>query len=108
MSLFMTQFSYTSDAWASLVKNPEDRSVPLKAMIEKLGGKLISIYYCFGEYDGVVIMEAPDEGTAAAAVLAAVTASHLKATKTTVLQTVDDAIASWKKAGGIVYPGPQG
>ena len=108
MSLFMTQFSYTPEAWASLVKNPEDRRAPLKAMLEKLGGRLISFHYCFGDYDGVIITEAPNENVAAAAVLAATAASHLKATKTTVLLTVEDAMASWGKAGAIVYPAPKG
>ena len=86
MSLFMTQFYYTAEAWTKLVKQPEDCSVPLKAMIEKLGGRLISLYCSFGDYDGVVIAEAPDENVAASVVLAATTASHLKATKTTPLQ----------------------
>ncbi len=108
MSLFMTQFSYTSEAWAKLVKNPEDRTVPLKAMAKKLGGRVIDVYYCFGEYDGIVLMEAPDENTAAACVLAATTAAHLTATKTTVLQSVKDAMASWAKAGSVVYPAPTG
>ena len=108
MSLFMTQFSYTTEAWATLVKTPEDRKVPLKAMIEKMGGQLIDLYYCFGEYDGLVSMDAPDENTAAAAVLAATVPGHIKATKTTVLQTVENAMASWAKASAIVYPGPKG
>ncbi len=108
MSLFMTQFSYTSEAWAKLVKNPEDRVAPLKAMAEKLRGRVIDFYHCFGEYDGIVIMEAPDENAAAAIVLAATAATHLKATKTTLLQSVNDARASWSMAASVVYPAPMG
>jgi len=44
MALYMTQFSYTPEAWAALMKKPEDRSVPLKALFEKLGGRLIGMY----------------------------------------------------------------
>ena len=108
MPLFMTQFSYTPETWAALVKKPENREPQLKALIEKLGGRLIGLYYCFGEYDGVVIYEAVDENKAASGVLAAVAASHMKATKTTVLQSVADAMESWRNAGSMVYAGPKG
>ena len=103
MSLYMTQFSYTPEAWAALVKNPEDRGPQLGAMLEKLGGRLISFYYCYGEYDGVAIYESPDETAAMAVVLAAIAPGHLKGTKTTVLLSVADAMKGMEKAGGIVY-----
>ncbi len=108
MSLYMVQFAYTPESWAALVKNPEDRSAPVKALAEKLGGRMLNMYYCFGEYDGFVILEAPDETTAMAAVLAAIAPGHLKATKTTVLFTVEQAMEAMGKAGGIVYPAPKG
>ena len=108
MPLYMTQFSYTPEAWTALVKNPEDRSAPLKALAEKLGGRLLGLYYCFGEYDGVVIVELPDETTCMAAVLAAIAPGHLKATKTTVLFSVEQAMEAMGKAGALVYPAPKG
>ena len=37
MALYMTQFSYTAEAWAALVKNPADRSVGLKTLIGEDG-----------------------------------------------------------------------
>jgi uncharacterized protein with GYD domain len=104
----MTQFSYTPEAWAALVKNPEDRSTPVKRMFEKLGGRLICLYYCFGEHDGLVIAELPDSITDMAGVLAATAPGHLKATKTTVLFTVEEAMQAMAKAGSIVYPAPEG
>ena len=108
MALYMTQFSYTAEAWAALMKKPEDRSVPLKALCEKLGGRLIGMYYCFGEYDGVAIIEAPDNSAQMTALLAVIAPGHLKATKTTVLFTVQEALQVLTKAGGITYPAPKG
>ncbi|MDQ3658361.1 MAG: GYD domain-containing protein, partial [Actinomycetota bacterium] len=61
MALYMTQFSYTSEAWAALASNPEDRSEAIRALVESMGGQLVSFYYSFGEYDGVAIYEVPDE-----------------------------------------------
>lgn len=108
MALYMTQFSYTPEAWAALMKKPEDRSVPLKALFEKLGGRLIGLYYCFGEYDGVAIGELPDNTAEMTMLLAVIAPGHLKATKTTVLFTVQEAMQALGKAGGIAYPAPKG
>lgn len=83
MPLYMTQFAYTTDGWATLAHNPEDRSVGVRELLETHGGRLISWYLSFGEYDGVFIYEAPDEATAGALVLAAARQGHLSVTKTT-------------------------
>jgi uncharacterized protein with GYD domain len=108
MSLYMTQFAYTPEAWAALVKNPQDRAAVLRAVMEKLGGRMLGFYYCFGEYDGVVIGESPDEVTHTSIVLAAVVPGHLKAIKTTVLLSVEDVMEAMSRAGKVVYPPPKG
>ena len=47
MAFYMFQGAYTPEAWATMTKNPQDRSVVLAELIQKLGGRLISFYYCF-------------------------------------------------------------
>ncbi len=108
MALYMTQFAYTAEAWAALAKKPEDRGEAFAALVEKMGGKFREIYYCFGEYDGLVIYEAPDNATASAIIVAATAPGHLKATKTTPLFTMSDTMALLRKAGGMTYRGPMG
>jgi uncharacterized protein with GYD domain len=56
MPHYMFQFTYTPEAWATLSKNPQDRTEAIRGLIEKQGGRLIAFYYCFGEYDGVIIL----------------------------------------------------
>jgi len=107
MALFMTQFSYTPEAWAALVKKPHNRTAAIKGLAKKLGGRVLHFSYAFGDYDGIVIMEAPDETTATAILLAAIAPGHLKATKTTVLFTPEQAIEAMKKAGTVAYSGPR-
>ena len=107
MALYMTQFSYTAEAWKALVKRPEDRAAVFAAQIEKLGGRMISFYYCMGEFDGVVIYEAPDEQTAAAMVFTATSPGHLKETRTTSLMTVDATMEAMKRAKAEAYPAPK-
>ncbi len=106
MTLYMTQFSYTAEAWTALAKNPQDRSIAIRHLAEKLGGQLVGVYYCFGEYDGVVLTEVPDDTTAMALAIAAVTPGHVKVIKTTRLLTVEESMEAMRKAGSVGFQGP--
>src|SRR6266487_4595818 len=106
MALYMAQFSYTAEALATMAKNPQDRSVPSRELIEKLGGRMIGFYYCLGEYDGVALYEAPDDTTAAAISMSAVSPGHLKASHTTKLFTVEETMEAMRKAGSVSFQGP--
>jgi uncharacterized protein with GYD domain len=108
MAIYMTQFAYTPQAWAALAKNPEDRGKAFANLSKKLGGKMHNIYYCFGEYDGLVIADFPDDTTAMAAILAVVTPGHLKATKTTRLYSMEEAMEAMRKANELAYKAPKG
>jgi len=103
----MLQFSYTAAAWAALAKAPADRRQAVEGMMKKLGGRLLELYYHFGEYDGTAIVEAPDDVTAAAAVMAAVAPGHIKTTRTARLMTVDEIMEAMKKAGTVSLPAPR-
>jgi uncharacterized protein with GYD domain len=106
MPLYMTQFSYTAEAWAALARNPQDRSQGIEALAEKLGARLVSLHYCMGEYDGVVLSEAPDDTTAIALAIAAVSPGHVKAIRTTRLISVAEALEAMRKAGSVTYQAP--
>ena len=108
MPRYMSQFAYTADAWEALTKNPEDRREDIRALLQRLGGQLIEMYYHFGEYDGTVIYEAPDDTTAMAIIVAAVSAGHVRASKTTRLMSVEEAMEAMRKAGGQSYEAPEG
>jgi uncharacterized protein with GYD domain len=45
----------------SKIKESSDRYNSFKASLEKAGGKLVGGYYTFGEYDVVIIIEAPND-----------------------------------------------
>lgn len=42
----------------------------LRAQIEQAGGRLIAAYWTLGAYDGILILDCPDEDTAMAMLLA--------------------------------------
>ncbi len=103
MPIYMSQFSYTPEAWAALARQPEDRSEAVGGLIEGLGGRLISFYYSFGDYDGLIISETPDETAIAAALVAA---GHIKTIKTTTLLSAEEGMEVLRRAGEITYRGP--
>jgi len=74
-----------------------------------LGGRLVSLYYCRGEYDGMVIFEAPDESTANAVSLTVVSSGQFRKLQTTELFEVEDILDSLRKVDSARYrpPGQQ-
>ncbi|HEX5779265.1 MAG TPA: GYD domain-containing protein [Xanthobacteraceae bacterium] len=110
MPLYLTRFSYTPATWAKLIKNPEDRRAAAKEYIEAAGGKLHGYWYAFGEHDGYNLFEAPDNASMAATALAIGSGGALSSIQTTVLLSVEEAMAAMKKASSIRYrpPGEKG
>lgn len=108
MAYYMVQAAYTADAIAAMVKKPEDRAAAIRPVVEKLGGKLVGIWFCFGEYDVVGISELPDNVSAAAFAFAVSQGGKVKALKTTPLMTGDEAVKAMKKAAGAGYRPPGG
>jgi uncharacterized protein with GYD domain len=108
MALSMVQFSYKSDMVEKLIKNPEDRSIAVRKLIEKNGGKMLAYYYCFGEYDGMVIADFPDTASGLATTMASFASGGTATLKTTILITVEEAMAAMKKAAGANLAMPKG
>lgn len=107
MALSMIQFSYNSETVGKLIKNPENRSIAVGKLIEKLGGKLIAFYYTYGDYDGIVIADMPDTVSNLATTMAAFAGGGTSKLKTTILITVEEAMAAMKKASGIKLAQPK-
>ena len=103
MFSYMVQVSYTPEALAALIANPQDRAEVVRKPIEKLGGKVGGAWLSFGDYDLVTIIEMPDSISAAAFALAIAAGGSLKAVKTTPLLGLAEGLSALKKAGGSGY-----
>jgi len=103
MPHYLSQVSYTAEAWARLVANPQDRIEAVRGPIEKLGGRIHNAFFAFGEYDVVVITEMPDNVSAAAIAIAFAAGGSVKSEKTTPLMTTAEALEAIKKAGTTGY-----
>lgn len=106
MAHYMVQFSYGSDAISSMVKNPQDRGAIIAGMAQGWGGRVESFYFAFGDYDGVAILEVPDNVTMAALSMAIAGSGAIKAFKTTVLIPMSQAVEAMRKAGSVGYQPP--
>jgi uncharacterized protein with GYD domain len=105
MPTYLTAFRHTSDTWAKLIAKPEDRRETFAPVVEAAGGKLLGYWYAFGEVDGYVLIEAPDDVTAAS-ILVKAGASGALSISTTKLLTVDEALEAMRRAADVQYKPP--
>jgi uncharacterized protein with GYD domain len=103
MPYFLHQVSYTPEALARLIANPQDRVEAVRAPIEKLGGKIKDSYFAFGPSDVVLITEMPDNVSAAAIALAFAAGGALRNCQTTPLMTTQEAMDAMRKAATCGY-----
>jgi uncharacterized protein with GYD domain len=108
MPLFLTQVSYTDQAWQSLVSNPQNRAEALRPVLEKLGGRIVNTWFAFGDYDIVLISELPNNVSAAALAIAVSAGGACKAVKTTPLIDVAEGLEALKLAASSGYRAPAG
>ena len=107
MPFYMTQASYTPEAWKAQAANPQDRAAVMGKMIEAAGGKMLHFFFAFGEYDGVIISEAPDNTAYSSVALAAAAGGGLSKLKTTVLMTTEEGLAALRRVGEVAYRPPE-
>jgi uncharacterized protein with GYD domain len=103
MALYMYQASYTAESMAAQIKEPQDRIKAVTPALEAMGAKIVAGGYPFGEYDVLVILEAPDDTTAASVALAVGAGGAVKSAKTTRLLSGEEWIDSLRKAQGSQY-----
>lgn len=104
MPHFLVQFSYVSRSIKALVDYPKvDHAAEASAMVASLGGKVLGYWYAFGDCDGVVLMEAPDNSTAASVAMAIRGTDEVSRLETTVLLTMDEAQEAMRKAASATH-----
>ncbi len=106
MPYYMLQVSYTPEAWAVQVGNPQNRLEMARPVVERLGGKVENGWFSFGDYDTVLICQFPDNMSSAALAMAAAAGGSVSSLKTTILMTMDEGIEALRKAGSAGYRPP--
>jgi uncharacterized protein with GYD domain len=110
MPIFITQARLSQENVKNLVAHPEDRFAAVEKLVAAAGGKLLHYYATTGEYDILIISEAPDGADAVIAAMAAAAAgavSHVVTTRgwssaefKTMAERAQKALASYRPTGG--------
>jgi uncharacterized protein with GYD domain len=111
MPHYMVRFNYAPRSIKGLVDRPDvDHAGQAAAMLESLGGTLHGYWYAFGEFDGVVLMEAPDSSAAASVAMAIGGTGEVTRLETTVLLSTDEAHEAMRRASSATHlpPGEDG
>ena len=108
MPHYLHQVSYSSEGWQTLIAQPQNRVEAVRNAIEKLGGKIVSAWFAFGDHDVILITEMPDNASAAGLAIAFAGGGALKSVHTTPLLSPEEALQAMKKAGESGYRAPAG
>ncbi len=90
MATYIMLVNYTDQGIRS-AKDAPQRVEASKAMIESMGGRFIAYYLTLGQFDTVIIAEAPDGETIAKFVMKVAGAGNVK---TTTMRAFDEAEAA--------------
>ncbi len=101
MATYLFQFSYSLEAVKGMVAKPQDRREAAEKVIAAAGGRLLDMYFCFGDYDGVATAEFSSNVDVAAASLAISASGGFSNVKTTVLITMEEAVQAMERAGAV-------
>jgi uncharacterized protein with GYD domain len=108
MAKYLVQVGYTAQSWAAQVKNPANALDRVRPTAEAVGGRLECFYYCFGDYDVVVIGEFPNDQAAAAWSMGISAGGAVRSIKTTPLMDPDEGVIVMREASKVssIYAPP--
>jgi uncharacterized protein with GYD domain len=81
-----------------MVAKPQDRPSELKKAVEAFGGRVHSFFFAFGDFDGIAVVEFPDNENCAACALTLKGAGPNTVLKTTVLVTPEEGTNAMRRA----------
>lgn len=103
MALYIYQASYQPETLAAQIREPHDRIEVVRPALEAMGAKIVVGGYPFGEYDVLVVYEAPDDTTAASLAITVAAGGAVKSAMTTRLLSGQEWIESLRKAQSFDY-----
>lgn len=105
MAKYLFEARYTLEGGRGIAREGgTGRRAAVAKMAEEVGGKLESFHFAFGDVDAYVIVDLPDNKTAAAVALA-VNSGGGATVKTIVLMSPEDLDAASKKSVDYRAPG---
>ncbi|MGA2531164.1 MAG: GYD domain-containing protein [Acidimicrobiales bacterium] len=103
MSKYLVQVGYTAEAWAAMSRGPQGVMERVQASAEALGGSIESLFFCFGDYDLVGVVEFPDHRGVASWSMAVSGGGDVRAFKTTTLLSVEEGLQALGRASHVTH-----
>ena len=100
MPMFAFVGSYTAETWANMTTDVAEREAGVRRLVEGMGGRLEAFYFMFGDDDILIVFEAPDDVTAGAIVVKAVSGGGLARGRTHRLFRPDEGSEMMRKVKG--------
>ena len=106
MPYYLVQAAYTKEAVQHMDEHPQNRFEAVRPAYEELGATIHEFFLAFGDYDVVLLLEAPDNVHMEALSLAVTAGGAIGHYKTTPLMTWEEGVEAMRLAGGSSYTPP--
>jgi uncharacterized protein with GYD domain len=101
MAKYLVQVGYTPEAWASPGRGPHNVMERVQSCAEALGGSIESLYFCFGDFDLLGVVEFPDPRGVASWSMAVSSGGGVRAFKTTTLLSIEEGLHALGRASQV-------
>ena len=98
MPRYLHQFSYSTESIKGMVAKPQNRREVADKIFAAGGGKVLDMYFCFGEFDGIAISEFPSHVDAASVALTVGASGAFSKMQTTMLIDMSETMQAMEKA----------
>lgn len=98
MAYYLYQWTYKDLAIKAMRDSPQNRPAQLRKAVEAFDGKLHQFFYALGQYDGIAIVEFPDNETCAACSLTLTGAGGNTTLATTALLSAEEGYRAMERA----------
>ncbi len=108
MPLYDMRWLFKDAALKAMTEQPQGREPPARELIESFGSRMHHYYFMLGEYDGLAIVEFPDDASAAATGMGASVSGAFARFETHPLLTAQEAQRAIRmvKDRGFAYRAP--
>jgi len=110
MPHYLMRWSFKDAQIKAMTDSPQDRESAARQVVEGFGGRMLCYYFMLGEYDGVAVVEFPDNESAAAMSMRVTSTGAFARFETHALMTSQEAQRAMQKVrtAAVSYRPPAG
>jgi uncharacterized protein with GYD domain len=106
MTRYLIEETGTPQGVSGLLQTPEDRTEAIRPIFEAVGGSLEQFYFSLAENTAFLIVDAPDQASLDAVMLAIFAGGALASYRVTPIISASEAVDLFKRAASVAYRPP--